>query len=1086
MKNKLLFFVLTSLFAVVFTTGSQAQSTTITLDYDGAQVLGCCDVCGDDYICFGGGCGCCIGTGTLNFADPVPPGNTITGVNIVYWGVDCGSAAISISSTINGTNVGTTTPSFIDCWCSNCYSYGPGTATTFPCTGVGGYNYGGMNTLQPAPTDIVCMDQVDITFDYVPNSSFALPSIGAVSGPASGCSGTTGTYTVPLVPGATTYTWTVPGGTSITSGQGTNTINVTYGATTGNICVTATSACDSEGPVCMNVTMGGAPTVNDPADQTVCAGTMTAAVNFVGTGTGYDWINSNPGIGLGGSGSGNIPPFTATNITGAAITGTITVTPTGGCAGTPQTFTITVNPTPTVTDPADQVVCEGANTTAVNFVGPVPGTTFPWTNSQPSIGLAASGTGNIGAFAGINGTGAPVVGTVTVTPTLGTCTGPVQTFTYTINPNPSFSLAFTDPSACAVPDGTITISNLSASTNYDVTYTDGAPVGPTTMTSDGAGNIVISGLDAGGYSNFQVSLGGCTGTVPSTITLTDPTPPTVGAGADQAVCAGSSAVLMASNPDGAIISWDNGVLDGVPFTPGSTTTYTVTADLAGCIANDQVVVTVNPMPVVGAGADQSVCTGSSVTLTANNPNGAVITWNNGVTDGVPFTPAATLTYTVTATLAGCVSTDAMVLTVNPLPNVTANASPAANLCIGDNVTLNGGGAIGYSWTGGVSNGVPFTATTTTTYTVTGTDALGCTNTANITLTVVNCALPVAAIGTGGSPATICVNACVNFQDLSTGTNIDTWQWDLGFGGVTSSVQNPTTMCYGVPGVYTITLTVTDDVGSDSETFTLTVIECIPPTAEFTLSDSVICLGECITLTDQSLEDPTSWEWAFDGALTPNTSTLQSPVICPTATGTFDIELTVTNPFGVDVISYPITVNVVPVVNAGLDTTIEMHTWAELDADASPAGGTYSWTFNDGEDWVDDDIDCPSCDSTLAWPVFTETYQVIYVTPEGCSAMDEVLITVLFEDLIDVPNGFSPNGDHNNEILFVKGDGIIDMQFVIYNRYGQKVFESYDQSIGWDGYLNGQAENPGVFVWYLDYTLVDGSRNSKKGNVTLIK
>ena len=213
-----------TLFTGFYAPNAQAQSVTITLDYDGTTIRGCCTVCGDDYICFGGSCGCCIGTGTMTFADPVPAGNTIVGVSITYNGVDCG--ATTIPSSINGAPAGAAPVVTSDCSCGGCYVH-TGTAT-FPCTGIPGYNYGGVNTLQPSPDDLVCIDDVSITFDYVPTSSFALPPIGTITGPLTGCAGGTGSYTVPLVPGATTYTWTVPGGSVITSGQGTNTICLLY------------------------------------------------------------------------------------------------------------------------------------------------------------------------------------------------------------------------------------------------------------------------------------------------------------------------------------------------------------------------------------------------------------------------------------------------------------------------------------------------------------------------------------------------------------------------------------------------------------------------------------------------------------------------------------------------------------------------------------------------------------------------------------------------------------------------------------------------------------------------------------------
>ena len=95
---------------------------------------------------------------------------------------------------------------------------------------------------------------------------------------------------------------------------------------------------------------------------------------------------------------------------------------------------LTIGATPDVNQPANQVVCNAFPTAAVNFSGSVPGTVFNWTNNTPSIGLAASGTGNIASFTATNVTNAPVVATITVTPayTTGSGGGPVtQTFSYT-------------------------------------------------------------------------------------------------------------------------------------------------------------------------------------------------------------------------------------------------------------------------------------------------------------------------------------------------------------------------------------------------------------------------------------------------------------------------------------------------------------------------------------------------------------------------------------------------------------------------------------------------------------------------------
>ncbi|MBK7131182.1 MAG: hypothetical protein IPH66_17750 [Crocinitomicaceae bacterium] len=195
--------------------------------------------------------------------------------------------------------------------------------------------------------------------------------------------------------------------------------------------------------------------VNDPADQTLCASTATTAVTFTGTaGATFNWTNNTPSIGLAASGSGNIASFTAINAGTTPVTATITVTPTlAGCTGTAQTFTITVNPIPTLTDPADQTLCANTATTAVTFVGTA-GATFNWTNNNTSIGLAASGSGDIASFTGLNPTpGTTATATITVTPVLSGCSGTPQTFTISvINTLPTLTCPGNLTAVCSITE----------------------------------------------------------------------------------------------------------------------------------------------------------------------------------------------------------------------------------------------------------------------------------------------------------------------------------------------------------------------------------------------------------------------------------------------------------------------------------------------------------------------------------------------------------------------------------------------------------------------------------------------------------
>ena len=266
--------------------------------------------------------------------------------------------------------------------------------------------------------------------------------------------------------------------------------------------------------------------------------------------------------------------------------------------------------------------------------------------------------------------------------------------------------------------------------------------------------------------------------------------------------------------------------NAVAFTPAvGTTTYTVTGtDGGGCINTDQVIVTVNPLPSVNAGPDVSVCIGASATLSGS---GAITyTWNNGVSNGVAFTPAATTTYTVTGTNAnGCTNTDQVLVTVNPLPNV--NAGTDQTICVGASVTLSGAGAVNYTWNNGVTNGVAFAPASTTTYTVTGTNANGCVNTDQVLVTV----NPLPTVNAGPDVA-VCVGQSVTLTGSGAATYSSVTLSAPGVlfasGAVTSlgsiTVQTSAAGAFGGVVAYSNTsgdVTVTATAGSASKTLDLT-------------------------------------------------------------------------------------------------------------------------------------------------------------------------------------------------------------------------------------------------------------------------
>ena len=422
--------------------------------------------------------------------------------------------------------------------------------------------------------------------------------------------------------------------------------------------------------------------------------------------------------------------------------------------------------------------------------------------------------------------------------------------------------------------------------------------------------------------------------------------PTVSANINQSVCAGSAVTL---NGSGALTySWNNGVTNGVAFTPVSTATYTVTGtNLQGCTGTATTTVTVNSLPVVSASINQSVCAGSPATL--NGSGALTYSWNNGVTNAVSFIPASTATYTVTGTdLQGCTGTATTTVTVNSLPVVSASINQS--VCAGSPVTLNGSGALTYSWNNGVTNAVAFTPVSTATYTVTGTNLQGCTGTATTTVTVN--ALPVVSAGVD---QTVCGGSSVTF----TATGATNYVWNNGATGASLTVQTGTNLSstsYFVTGTNSST-------GCSSNDVVLVNVLGLPNV--FAGNDLTVCFGDTLILTGSGA---TSYSWT-NGVIN------NSPFI-PQLTQTYILT-------GVDlnqcqnIDQITVFVNPSPTVFAGSD--IELCEGGDIVLVASGAQ-TYSW-------------DNGAVNGVSFIPTITTNYIVTGTNAYGCQDQDNLLVTV---------------------------------------------------------------------------------------------
>ena len=196
-----------------------------------------------------------------------------------------------------------------------------------------------------------------------------------------------------------------------------------------------------------------------------------------------------------------------------------------------------------------------------------------------------------------------------------------------------------------------------------------------------------------------------------------------------------------------------------------------------------------------------------------------------------------------------------------------------------------------------------------------------------------------------------------------------------------------------------------------------------------------------------------------------------------------LNLTCTNQFGCSV-SDSILVNVFEykpplIVTATPDTTTSggsSQLIATLDN-----GYTYIWT-------PATTLSATNIYNPIASPIVTTLYKVEIINEDGCrnEAFIKVVIVTCDEPYTFIPNAFSPNGDGINDVFSLRGEFIMDMNMKIFNRWGEKVFQSSNQSIGWDGTLNGEKLGPDVFAYIIEFSCIDGNKYIKKGNVSLIR
>jgi gliding motility-associated-like protein len=943
-----------------------------------------------------------------------------------------------------------------------------------------------------------------ISLNYLGDETYINLAVGVMNSACQGQPICPATPVELIANGAATYSWNT--GATTTTITPAPTVTTTYS-------VTGTTALGCTNTATTTVIVHPTPTITANS-STICVGQQTATLTANGADT-YTWT----------------PAATLSSATGSVVTGTpiasqiytITATDSNGCVND-TTTSITVNQLPTISVNTASI-CLGQQTATLIATGAISYSWMPGTGLSATTGSLVTGTpstsesytvGGIDANGCVNGT----ITAITVNP-LPTVTVNSSTIclgqTATLSANGANTYTWSPGTGLSATTGAVVTGTPVSTSNYTVTGTD-----VNGCFSDANTSITVNPLPVITVNTASICLG------QQTATLT-----------------ANGASTYSWIPGTGLSATTGSVVTG---TPSATQVYTVGGmDANGCISGTTTTITINPLPVVTAPANMTVCPLSANTLTTSGANS--YTWtpniylNNNTSSTVISTPSVTTTYTIEGLTGECTASNTVTIVV--ANTVVVNASAATpTICPLGSTSVTATGATTYTWSPSLTlnsaNGSTVVAAppTSTTYTVIGSTST-CTNSAEVVVTVtVNPTISVA-----GTPSVICSGAFTTLN--ANGANTYTWTPATGLNTTNGSAvtANPnTTTIYNVSG--------TSPLGCTSfTTFSLGVIPT--PTVTGFATPQAICAGSSSTLTAFGAANYT-WSPATSVTNANGTPAIATPAQTTTYTiigsnGTAPFLCTTSN-------TVVLVVKPNPTVTTGPDQTIcegksapiyangaASYTWIPSSAVMSPNDSvtdvypqvttsyTVTGTTNNcsstatvqvfvnplpsvyaGVDTItnidqtitligsgsnynqlgflpssDPSLLCNYCPTITVNPQDYTCYTLEAISIEGCKNTDVVCVTVTKDWDVFIPNAFTPNGDLINEVFIPVGYGISEIKLTIFDRWGSVIFKSTEDQIGWDGKENGRQCEQGVYIYQAEIVAMSGAKYKKTGHVTLL-
>lgn len=895
-------------------------------------------------------------------------------------------------------------------------------------------------TMTPPGACAPIVKTVSLSFGSNPTSGFTSSNT---------CNNYTFTNTGSTLPSFQTYSFVGTGApASYTTTSPSSSITFTSSGTyTIQQIVTNTIGCTSTTTLAVNVPAGPLLTVSNVS---ICPG-ANANLSVNGA-TSYTWTGpnlSNPNI--------SNPIATPTITTIYSISGSNAI----GCVGT-KTLQVTVLPTPTLTINSP-TICSG---NIANLIS-TGATSYTWT---PNIGLNNPNISNPTST-----TTTTTIYTVTGTGTNG-CTSS-KTTTLTVNPLPILSI--TSATTCA--NITTTIS-ASGATTYS--WSTGALTSSITASPSVNTTYTVTGTSSTGCK----SVGVATITIKPNliVNLTNNGP----------LCTGSN--LNLTSNVGSIWNWtgpssftsttQNPTINNTSI--NNSGTYSVNViDAFGCTGSASINVIVNPLPTPNIVSNSPVCTNQPLNFTGSG--GVTYSWSgpsfnsnlqNPSINNTSINNSGTYTLTVTD-INGCINSTTINTLVNPLPIVSVSGS---TVCSGATAFLNSNGGVSYSWSGpggftsNLQNPTFIGASTQLNgnYVVTVTDANGCIN-ANMANLLIS--PPFTVNVTNNSP--ICENEDLN---LVCTQSFSTYTWN-GPNGFVANNPFPTIQFVNSLANGTYTLIVSDALGCLGSTTTNVLINPKPKINIINSTDK-LCAPACISFT-ASTDIPTNQiNWNFVGGVSTN-STIATQ--CYNKGGIYASTLTATSINGCTSIQ----TNSIEIY----DTPIADYTYSPLypieneEVYLTNASFGYSGINTLSSVWYYNNIAQSLANSPTVTFSNPGTYVItlVVITNKGCADTISKIINVKEDYFIYVPNTFTPNGDGLNDVFQPKGQGIAKYELMIFDRWGEMIYETKEFNQGWDGKYHrgidyGTYCKDDIYTWLIKVVDTFGKSHELKGHVTLIK